>query len=339
MPNHETVLAPTNTETPNTAAAGVVLGTEDSGPLEFWIGVQDENLVQLDDLVVVEAPVPGGGHVTFYGIVDQVRKRYEGAEFDTDAFRAAEGVLPVQISYAAHVQTTRINPEVFMPPDPGTPVRVVHGEDFQKALYIDRMERKIPIGMTRSGEPIYANLEFLDGTRGAHASISGVSGVATKTSYATFLLYSLFHSGALGLESANTKAIIFNVKGEDLLWLDRPNARLNDEARQAYERLGLPAGPFQSVGLFAPVRKSSNVPMPDTGTRHAGVNPYCWTLRQFAGDRLLRFAFADAEDARSQIGFVITQVERELERAARAGVIRATPAWNYMVNASQLSVT
>jgi DNA helicase HerA-like ATPase len=206
-----------------------------------------------------------------------------------------------------------------MPPDPGTPVRVVHGEDFQKALYIDRMERKIPIGMTRTGEAIYANLEFLDGTRGAHASISGVSGVATKTSYATFMLYSLFHSDALGLESANTKAIIFNVKGEDLLWLDRPNARLNDEARQAYERLGLPAGPFQSVGLFAPVRKNSDVPMPDTGTRQAGVSPYCWTLRQFAGDRLLRFAFADAEDARSQIGFVITQVERELERASRQG--------------------
>ena len=37
------------------------------------------------------------------------------------------------------------------------------------------MERKIPIGMTRTGEPIYANLEFLDGTRGAHASISAKS--------------------------------------------------------------------------------------------------------------------------------------------------------------------
>jgi DNA helicase HerA-like ATPase len=299
--------------------AGVVLGSEDAGPLEFWIGVHEEQLVQLDDLVVVEAQVPGGGQVTFYGIVDQIRKRYEGAEFDTDAFRAAAGVLPVEVSYAGHVQTTRINPEVFMPPEPGTLVRVVRGEDFQRALYIDRMERKIPIGMTRTSEPIYANLEFLDGTRGAHASISGVSGVATKTSYATFLLYSLFHCDSLGLESANTKAIIFNVKGEDLLWLDRPNARLRVEDRLAYERLGLPAGPFQSVGLFAPVRRNSDVPMPDTGSRHDGVTPYCWTLRDFARDRLLRFAFADAEDARSQIGFVVTQVERELERAAQTG--------------------
>jgi DNA helicase HerA-like ATPase len=287
--------------------------------LEFWVGVRNEKLVQLDDLVVVQTPVPGGGNVTFYGIVDQVRKRYEGAEFDTDAFRVAEGVLPVDISYAAHVQTTRIDPEVYLPPDPGTPVSVVHGADFQKALYIDRMERKVGIGVTRTGEPVFANLEFLNGVRGAHASISGVSGVATKTSYATFLLYSLFHSDALGPEAANTKALIFNVKGEDLLWLDRPNVRLNEEARRDYERLGLPAGPFQSVGLFAPVRKGSRVAMPDTGTRHEGVQPYCWTLREFARERLLRFVFADAEDGRSQIGFVITQVERALERAAAEG--------------------
>ena len=90
-------------EPPATPACGVVLGTEDAAPLEFWVGVRDEKLVQLDDLVVVQALVPGGGTVTFYGIVDQVRKRYEGAEFDSDAFRAAEGVLPVEISYAAHV--------------------------------------------------------------------------------------------------------------------------------------------------------------------------------------------------------------------------------------------
>jgi DNA helicase HerA-like ATPase len=319
MPDPDALHVPPDAPPRPEDAAGVVLGSEDAGPLDFWVGVHDRQLVQLDDLVVVECPAPGAGPVRFYGIVDVVRKRYEGAEFDTDAFRAAAGVLPVEVSYAAHVQTTRIDPETFMPPDPGTPVRVVRGTDFQKALHIDRMEKKIAIGLMRTSEPVCANLEFLDGTRGAHASISGVSGVAAKTSYATFLLYSLFHGPELGIEAANTKALIFNVKGEDLLWLDRPNTRLRDEDRQEYTRLGLPAGPFQSVGLFAPVRRAGAVPMPDTGTRQEGVLPYCWTVRDFARDGLLRFAFADAEDGRSQIGFVITQVERELERAARQG--------------------
>jgi uncharacterized protein len=294
----------------------LVLGSQDATPLEFWIGVQGENQIELDDLVVVETISPRGQSVRFFGIVDTVRKRYEGAQFDTDAFRAAAGTLPVDISYAAHVQVTRVDPEVFIPPHPGDAVRVVRGEEFQQALYFDQMERRLPIGLTRSGEPVFANLEFLDGTRGAHASISGVSGVATKTSYATFLLYSLFRSQALGSESINSKALIFNVKGEDLLWLDRPNVRLNSEARALYERLGLPAGAFQSVALYAPTRRGDGAPMPDTGGRQEGVQPYRWTLREFARDRLLRFAFVESEVNRGQVSFVIVRVERALERAA-----------------------
>ena len=301
------------------AVVGLVLGSLDSTPLEFWIGVQEGQSVQLDDLVVVETTAPDGQVIRFFGMVDLVRKKYEGSQFDTDAFRAAAGTLPVDVSYAAHVQVTRIDPEVFIPPHPGDAVQVVRGEDFQRALYFDQMDRRVAIGLTRTGEPVYANLEFLDGTRGAHASISGVSGVATKTSYATFLLYSLFHSGALGADAVNAKALIFNVKGEDLLWLDRPNTRLNEAARSEYSRLGLPAGPFASVGLYSPARRLSAVPIPDTGGRHEGVQPYLWTVRDFARDGLLRFAFAESEDARAQLSFVITRVERALEIAARDG--------------------
>jgi uncharacterized protein len=308
-----------NTSAAQSDAAGVVLGSTDATPLEFWIGVNDGQGVQLDDLVQVDTPLPGGGSVRFYGMVDQVRKRYEGAQFDTDAFRAAAGTLPVDISYAAHVQVTRIDPEHFVPPHPGVPAWVVRGEDFQRALYFDQMRRRVVIGLTRTLEPVFADLEFLDGTRGAHLSISGVSGIATKTSYATFLLYSLFHSNVLAAEAINSKALIFNVKGEDLLWLDRPNRRLDDGIREQYARLGLPAGPFRSVGLFAPTKRLGDVPMPDTGSRQQDVRPYLWTLREFARDRLLRFAFADAEDARAQIAFVIQRIEEGLYQASRTG--------------------
>ena len=60
------------------------------------------------------------------------------------------------------------------------------------------MKSRLPIGLGRDGLPMYLNLDFVDGTRGAHVNISGISGVATKTTYATFLLYGLFHSGVLG---------------------------------------------------------------------------------------------------------------------------------------------
>lgn len=310
---------PEDTATAVSEPVGLVLGSVDATPLEFWIGVEEGRQVQLDDLILVDAVAPGGQRVRFFGIVDIVRKRYEGTQFDSDAFRVVAGTLPADVSYAAHVQVTRIEPEMFVPPHPGDRACVVHGEDFQRALYVDQMESRVPIGLTRTGEPVFANLEFLDGRRGAHVSISGISGVATKTSYATFLLYSLFHSKALGVHATNAKALIFNVKGEDLLWLDQPNNRLNEEARAEYRRLELPDGPFQSVGLFAPARRFSNLPVPDTGGRQEPVRPYLWTLREFARDRLLRFAFAEADDARAQLSFVITRVERELERAAAKG--------------------
>jgi DNA helicase HerA-like ATPase len=301
-----------------TTNIGLVLGSQDATPLEFWVGVREGERLQLDDLVSVETRV-AGAVVKFYGIVDIVRKRFEGSQFDTDAFRVAAGTLPADISYAAHVQVTRVDPEIFVPPAPGDVVNAVRGEEFARALYFDRMEKRVAIGFTRTGETVHANLEFLDGTRGAHASISGISGVATKTSYGTFILYSLFHSDVLGPDKANAKALIFNVKGEDLLWLDKENARVTSEGRAEYARLGLPAGPFRSVALYAPTKKGTDTPIPDTGSRQEGVQPYVWTMRDFARERLLRFAFVESDDARAQIHLVITRVEDALVRAARDG--------------------
>src|SRR5690606_13759904 len=119
------------------------------------------------------------------------------------------------------IQPTRFEPETFVPPLPGTPVRRATGVERDLALDFDTVEHRLPAGISRDGQPVWIDLDFLDGTKGAHINISGISGVATKTSYATFLLYGLFHSGVLGAEAANTKAVIFNVKGEDLLFLDR----------------------------------------------------------------------------------------------------------------------
>lgn len=170
-------------------------------------------------------------------------------------------------------------------------------------------------GIARDGEPIYIDLAFLDGRRGAHVNISGVSGIATKTTYASFLLYSLFHSDVLGSEAPNTKALIFNVKGEDLLFLDKPNAKLPAEEVKVYEQLGLPAGPFESVGIWAPA-KAAEVAVPDTGSRQEGVRPYFWTIRDLVKDGLIRFLFAEAGDERSQLADLVSRVEWSLARVA-----------------------
>ena len=294
---------------------GMVLGTEDATPLTFWVGVEEGAYLQLDDAVVVDTEVPGRGPLRIAGIVQDVRARHEGASFDTDVFLVERGVLPVDTAVAAQVVATRFEPEIFVPPMPGLPAFRARGKDRNEALYFDRMERRLPAGLTRDGEPVFLDLDFLDGTRGAHVNISGVSGVATKTTYALFLLYSLFHTDVLGPYAANTKALVFNVKGEDLMWLDRPNARLSEQDRADYERLGLPAGPFSSVGLWAPVRpRAGGQPIPDVEGRSEGVTAYHWTVREFVREKLLRFMFAEAEDERSQIADLVARVESFLDR-------------------------
>jgi uncharacterized protein len=296
---------------------GMVLGTEDATPLTFWVAVSKDAYLQLDDAVVVDTEVPGRGPLRIAGIVQDVRARHEGASYDTDVFLVDRGLLPVDTAVAAQVVATRFEPEIFVPPMPGLTALRARGKDRDEALYFDQMSRRVPAGLSRDREPVFLDLDFLDGSRGAHVNISGVSGVATKTTYALFLLYSLFHSPVLGGYRANTKAIVFNVKGEDLMWLDRPNARLSPADRDEYEHLGLPAGPFESVGLWAPVAEGAarqGQAVPATSGRKEGVRAYYWTVREFIRERYLRFLFAEAEDERSQIADLVARVESHLDR-------------------------
>jgi DNA helicase HerA-like ATPase len=264
--------------------------------------------------------LPDGPPVTIAGVVTAVRARHEGAMFDSDVFAIAEGTLPAQIQEAAEVTTTRVEPEVYVPPAPGAIVHRAQGEARASALYFDRMDRRVPIGFGRDGAPVYCNADFLDGSRGAHVSISGISGVATKTSFATFLLYSMLRSGVLGGagETANTRALIFNVKGEDLLFLDHPNTRLDKTTVDAYARLGLPAGPFSDVRVYAPPRARDSSGAPDVSSRLSGVDAFYWTLSEFCADRLLPYVFADADDERQQYTMVVHSVAAQLARFAVA---------------------
>lgn len=300
-----------------THLVGRVLGTDDATPLSFWVALGEEQYLQLDDVVALERQLPQGRQVRIYGLVTQVRARHEGARFDSDVFLIEDGILPAEVSQAAQVMATRFEPEVFVPPLPGQPVYKAVGTDRDMALFFDGMAKRLPAGLSRDDEPLYANLEFLDGTRGAHVNISGISGVATKTTYATFLLFSLFRSDVLGAEAINTKALIYNVKGEDLLFLDRGNAELTEEDRARYERLGLAPGAFDSVDFWAPPRRDDPSATPDVATRQKGVTSYFWTLAEFCQERLLPFVFADAEDDRQQYTIVIHNVVDRLAREAQ----------------------
>ncbi len=300
---------------------GLVVGTVAATPLQFSVAISPEQYLQLDDVVVTSRQLPGQEPVQVSGVVTNVEAVHEGARFPSDVFLIQQGALPAEVAEVAQVSVTRVEPEIYVPPMPGAAVLRATGRQRDEALYFDEMgDAKVPVGFGRDGQPVYLNFEFLDGTRGAHVSISGVSGIATKTSFALFLLHSIISCGVLQQEAHNTKMLVFSVKGEDLLFLDYANAKLDATQRQRYSQLGLPATPFSNVRVFAPPRPGDQSGTPDVAARDKAVSPFYWTLAEFCDQELLPFVFADAEDERAQYTMLIGQVAARLKRdAIRAG--------------------
>jgi len=306
------------------ATVGRVLGTEDATPLAFHVALAPDRYLQLDDVVSVTTAVPGAPEgqrqVVISGVVSQVRARHEGARFTGDVFLAEDGAFPLETARTAVVRTTRIHhpgrhpsePTLTVPPMPGAPVVRADQAERDLALHFDEMtEGKLPAGLGRDGGPVVIDASFVDGTRGAHVNISGISGVATKTSYALFLLYGLLHSTALA-QRHNATAVVFNVKGEDLLHVDTPNARRPPETAEQYRKLDLCAPgaeptPFQRTRIWAPIAAGARATGPDS-QRQDGVWPYYWTVREFVAERLLPFVFLEADDERSQIADLVQRV-------------------------------
>lgn len=148
-------------------------------------------------------------------------------------------------------------PEEPLQPVPLGAVYLADDADVAVALRMDgyitgESATGIPVGVYRAGgmrSPIFLDADFLVGPEAAHLNISGVSGLATKTSAIEWLLQSIFahfpaHRGTVA-------AVCFNVKGPDLCFLDQPG-KLEPADLEIYEMLGVPPTPFQDVRYFAP---------------------------------------------------------------------------------------
>lgn len=189
------------------------------------------------------------------------------------------------------------------------------------------MDQRLRIGLDLSGQPVHADMRFVDGRSGGHFSISGISGVATKTSYALFLLYQLLETDAgidlLGglAERNRTRALVFNTKGEDLLHIDRRNRRFahRPEAAEQWRQLGVDSpGPFTSVRLYAPRADGDQGVVADVRTRGTtDVEAYGWTPEQFVRRQLLQFCFTAEDERSTQVGLVEQQVRIQLLRRLR----------------------
>lgn len=341
---------------PGSEAIGLVDGSSDTDSRTVHVVLADDVVVQLDDIVAISTTLPDKTVVTHYGVVTELRCRLEGVEMPSDTARFADNQLPAEKVRRAEVRLLRTVPELFVAPDSGSRVVRATGEHRARALFEDEMPARLPVGLDLTGQPVYADMRFIDGRAGGHVSISGISGVATKTSYALFLLYQLLETETgidlLGGPSgqAATRALVFNTKGEDLLHIDRPNLLFAEkpDARDAWLRLGVrDPGPFKSVRLYAPrADTDSGTTIADVVSRDVtAVSAYGWTPEQFVREQLLQFCFTGEDERSTQVGFVEQQVRIQLLRRLRrlagdtsgAVVIAGAPAPGETYNADRLA--
>lgn len=316
-------------------AIGYIDGSVDATTQRFDIVLDEDAIVELDDLIVCRQNLPqNAGVLMHYGIVVEGTSKIEGAQIPSDTQRIfGTGTMPGQRARKVTVQILRTDPERWMPPQPGSRVEPARGDDRAMALFQDRMaDSRLALGLDHLDQPVYVDWNFINGEKGGHLSISGISGVATKTSYALFTLYMLLETAngrrLLGANVAGTRAVVFNVKGEDLLHIDRPNRRFAEDARarEMWAALGVEnPQPFRHVQLYVPPTRAAGngVLAARVGHRRDGeYRIYGWTPLEFVRRGLLQYVFADARE-QNQVSFVVEHVRSQLVRHAVPS--RSTP--------------
>ena len=251
------------------AALGRVVATErkPNTPHEFHFWTALDSPVGIGTIVRVDGDQAVNGQLPrIYGIV------VEGFSY-TDLQTPLHDVLghdgtPAGASLAAtkraeirlySAAVLRQVPEEPLQPVPMGEVFLADDQDVAIALRMDGYLREdartgIPVGVYRAGgtdAPIYLDADFLLGPEAAHLNITGVSGLATKTSAIEWILSSIFaHFPA---QKGSVAALCFNVKGPDLCFLDKPG-EIDAADRALYDKCGVPARPFESVQYFAPYK-------------------------------------------------------------------------------------
>ena len=276
---------------------GRVVATErrPNTPHEFHFWTALDSPVGIGTVVRVDGTEPVDAHIPhIYGIVvegfsytDLQTPLHDVLGHDGDP--SSPGYAPTERAeirlYTAAV--LRQIPEEPLQPVPMGQVFLATDEDVAVGLRMDGYLRPenntgIPIGIYRAGgtaSPIYLDADFLVGPEAAHLNISGVSGLATKTSAVEWILASLFtHFPA---QKGSIAAVLFNVKGPDLCFLDQPGA-ISDRDHEIYEKLGVAPKPFERVQYFAPyTAKGHGLNTLRSNEELAfNVQPLTWGLRE-----------------------------------------------------------
>ena len=255
---------------------GKVLATEKNPSTmeEFYFWTRPELVLNPFDVVKVE-------HINnskTYGVVEEISHITDSASFLADYISNDFGDIhtaPITHRIGMNYVKAKIvgNTEnIYIPVLNGKSVAIAEKEEVSAALGLSTIKHPIPCGyleMYQGAEEedrvrltVNMDSKYLIGPEGAHLNISGISGLAAKTSYAMFLLKGIQDKCLNALKSGDKDAdedvafVIFNVKGKDLLAIDEPNVFDSEKEREEvlalYDELGLSKTPFKNVHYYYP---------------------------------------------------------------------------------------
>ena len=213
-----------------------------------------------------------------YGVIEDIAHITDAASFLTNFISsdfgnvdAEENTLRVGMNYVkAKVICNTAN--IYIPLQSNAKVMLATADEINYALGLNDIKNPLVCGYlemyegTKGSEkvtlPVNLNSKFIIGPEGAHLNISGISGLASKTSYAMFLLKAIQDSYLRKQhdEEDSVAFVLFNVKGKDLLAIDQindfageadPEKARNDTFRK-YTELDLTPEPFKNVHYYYP---------------------------------------------------------------------------------------
>jgi DNA helicase HerA-like ATPase len=250
----------------------------------FWL-TQDVIVNPFDIMAVEQVNQPGQLASRTYGLVTTLEHRTDAPNHLANYISSNFGVLdeePNSTRQGTTVASANVlsnTADIYMPVPSERLVYFAQPQDIQQALGTDvllseRPQDAIPAGLITmsngEGAISYLDRHYVLGPESAHVNISGISGLATKTSYAMFLLQSILQTAP---DKSKIAVIILNVKQADLLQIDISDPELSPEQQTLWRQMGLEPKPFENVHYLLPRNEkawpNSYAPIPGTHTLYA----------------------------------------------------------------------
>lgn len=243
------------------------------------------------------------------------------ADIEAPTLRIGMNYVEAAISYN--------NKNLYTPVHSGAAVYLATAEEITAALGLDKIQNPLVCGSLKMYEntkdeitlPVHLNSKFVLGPEGAHLNISGISGLASKTSFAMFLMKSIQDYYLRKQKEDDSVAfVIFNVKGKDLMAIDSANdfTEEGEEERnrvyEEYKNLGLSTEPFKKVKYYIPFSSDMSAKQ-STYLSHDDIENYIEDkkLKKFKysyedDKESLEMLFADIDDPQQTMEAIISKI-------------------------------